>query len=366
LVFKAGPLGLRSKTTDGHAQWDNLSVDISGYKRPLIEDPGIGSALYNNEPKLREWIKTAPAHNTINVDSASPARSNAGAGFSDRTVTKTFGGTPVTYGQQITGWTYGYVNIDSSTLDRKGYGPAISRTVWHNQGDKVDTTRQTFIAVDWVQQGTKAGTTPAAHTFEAAFLVPVKSGSITGHYSSGGSKSNATAGIYTETSGSLSGNVYIKSLVPTAPDLSQTKATVLENALVTAGSYNDLGSAWRFRVKQTGVRANFITVIHTAAGQTEASTQVPTVTIVSQTSDAVELNVTEYDAGGTTLTTRKLRFANPFFAGTAPMPTASVFSTALHPLTTKSGNYPPFYSSSSPALGSLGGTDDGDNRPISG
>lgn len=66
LVFDHGPLGYLSIAAHGHA--DALSICVSLDGEPLLVDPG--TYLYHSGGKERDWFRSTPAHNTLNIERA--------------------------------------------------------------------------------------------------------------------------------------------------------------------------------------------------------------------------------------------------------------------------------------------------------
>ncbi|HEV2914255.1 MAG TPA: alginate lyase family protein [Pyrinomonadaceae bacterium] len=63
LIFDCGPLG-----DGGHGHYDLLNVEIGGYGRPLVVDPGRYTYSEHGALNWRRWFKGTAAHNTVCVD----------------------------------------------------------------------------------------------------------------------------------------------------------------------------------------------------------------------------------------------------------------------------------------------------------
>jgi len=67
LTFDHGPLGYLSIAAHGHADALSLTLDIDGV--PVLVDPG--TYLYASGGRWRDWFRSTPAHNTLNLEGAS-------------------------------------------------------------------------------------------------------------------------------------------------------------------------------------------------------------------------------------------------------------------------------------------------------
>ena len=67
LTFDHGPLGYLSIAAHGHADALALTLSIDG--RPVLVDPG--TFLYGSGGIWRDWFRSTPAHNTLNIDGQS-------------------------------------------------------------------------------------------------------------------------------------------------------------------------------------------------------------------------------------------------------------------------------------------------------
>ncbi len=71
LLFDHGPLGYLSIAAHGHA--DCLAVALAIDGRPVLVDPG--TYLYGSGGVWREWFRSTPAHNTLNIGGESQSLS---------------------------------------------------------------------------------------------------------------------------------------------------------------------------------------------------------------------------------------------------------------------------------------------------
>jgi hypothetical protein len=67
LRFDHGPLGYLSIAAHGHADALSIALDIDA--QPVLVDPG--TYLYGSGGVWREWFRSTPAHNTLNIDGQS-------------------------------------------------------------------------------------------------------------------------------------------------------------------------------------------------------------------------------------------------------------------------------------------------------
>lgn len=67
LVFDHGPLGYLSIAAHGHSDALSLTLCIEG--EPVLVDPGTW--LYGSGGVWRDWFRSTPAHNTLNIDGQS-------------------------------------------------------------------------------------------------------------------------------------------------------------------------------------------------------------------------------------------------------------------------------------------------------
>ncbi len=64
LTFDHGPLGYLSIAAHGHADALSLALSVDG--EPVLVDPGTW--LYGSGGVWRDWFRSTPAHNTLNID----------------------------------------------------------------------------------------------------------------------------------------------------------------------------------------------------------------------------------------------------------------------------------------------------------
>lgn len=67
LTYDHGPLGYLSIAAHGHADALSLTLSIDG--DPVLVDPGTW--LYGSGREWRDWFRSTPAHNTLNIDGQS-------------------------------------------------------------------------------------------------------------------------------------------------------------------------------------------------------------------------------------------------------------------------------------------------------
>lgn len=70
LVFDHGPLGYLNIAAHGHADALSIIVDLDGM--PFLIDSG--TYLYHSGGKWRDWFRSTPAHNTLNIGGTSQSR----------------------------------------------------------------------------------------------------------------------------------------------------------------------------------------------------------------------------------------------------------------------------------------------------
>jgi heparinase II/III-like protein len=68
LLFDCGPHGALNC---GHAHADALSIQVAANGRTVLVDPG--TYTYTGSKELRDWFRSAQAHNTVTVDGESPS-----------------------------------------------------------------------------------------------------------------------------------------------------------------------------------------------------------------------------------------------------------------------------------------------------
>lgn len=342
LSFKAGRPGFKSSSSDGHGRYDQLSVDLTGYGRPLIQSPGTSSNQYVPGP-ARNWALTTTAQNAVSVDGYSHARTNGWFGYA-KPVTRTddaiSSGTRQK-GDLVTGWSYEYMNRDSAANNT---GPIIARSIWFDRTEAAVSSgsapSQTFIIVDFGQSenGTK-------HSFRSTFLLPTTQ-SPAPPWNAPGSAQILTdtlgniTGAYTSATGS--GNVYVQALAPKWSEVGVQKVQLLSNASVTDPSSNKGASAAQLIIEQKAPISSVVTLIHTVSSTAASGGSAVKqhgdnlqAVITSQTQDHVTVALTFPDGSGTV--TRSIRFNNPFSSGLAPLPSTTSNRPARPDPTTMSG-----------------------------
>jgi uncharacterized heparinase superfamily protein len=80
LVFDHGPLGYLSIAAHGHADALSLTLAIDG--RPVLVDPG--TFLYGSGGVWRDWFRSTPAHNTLNIAGTSQSIMSGGFNWSHK------------------------------------------------------------------------------------------------------------------------------------------------------------------------------------------------------------------------------------------------------------------------------------------
>jgi hypothetical protein len=322
LTFKIGPMGLRSITSDGHSEYDLLSISLTGRKRPLIQDPGLYTYQRIGDGTTNNWVRTTNAHNSFTVDDYSHARMDGYFGYSeprlkpDRPKSKQ-------NGVYVEGWHNGYVN-----LDPEGTGPRLARTIWHDKDS-------TFLIVDWAKQ---KSATP--HTYKIAFSIPLDVnsphlGNRWGVNRVVGLKGSERNGVYTDTSNLAgdarnTGNLLIQPVsVPNHPLEAVACIRATQDAdgkttgpFVTASDDSSHAQpAARFYMTQKTSAANpvaaFVTLLRCydrstlgPAQEVDTSVQAKVVTL---SDDVLVIDLVEGS------TTRRLQFNSPVRAGGSAM-----------------------------------------------
>ena len=82
LTFDHGPLGYLSIAAHGHA--DALAVTLSLDGRPVLVDPG--TYLYGSGGIWRDWFRSTPAHNTLNIAGESQSTMSGAFNWSHKAV----------------------------------------------------------------------------------------------------------------------------------------------------------------------------------------------------------------------------------------------------------------------------------------
>jgi hypothetical protein len=83
LTLDHGPLGYLSIAAHGHADALSLTLDIDG--EPVLVDPGTW--LYGASGPWRNWFRSTPAHNTLNIDGANQSIIAGSFNWSHKAVT---------------------------------------------------------------------------------------------------------------------------------------------------------------------------------------------------------------------------------------------------------------------------------------
>jgi hypothetical protein len=136
LVFDAGPKG----GTHGHL--DLLNLELFGYGRTLVADPG--PYRYDSSAD-RKWVISTPAHNTISIDGKSHAAIEKPR---DRIIVDDWSAAGDSV--LVTAHHRGYADLKGS--------PVVGRTVWFDRDD-------TFLVIDY-------GSASSTHTFTSSFTLP--------------------------------------------------------------------------------------------------------------------------------------------------------------------------------------------------
>ncbi|MEZ2128031.1 MULTISPECIES: heparinase II/III-family protein [unclassified Sinorhizobium] len=89
LRFDHGPLGYLSIAAHGHADALSLTLDVDG--QPVLVDPGTW--LYGSGGAWRNWFRSTPAHNTLNINSESQSVISGAFNWSHKARTKLTGRT---------------------------------------------------------------------------------------------------------------------------------------------------------------------------------------------------------------------------------------------------------------------------------
>ncbi|HEY4202421.1 MAG TPA: heparinase II/III-family protein [Devosiaceae bacterium] len=82
LTLDHGPLGYLSIAAHGHADALSLTLGIDGI--PILVDPG--TFLYGSGRSWRDWFRSTPAHNTLNIDGVSQSTISGAFNWSHKAV----------------------------------------------------------------------------------------------------------------------------------------------------------------------------------------------------------------------------------------------------------------------------------------
>ena len=222
VIFDAGPKGF------GHGHFDLLNLELSGFGRTLISDPGQYKL---DNSASRNYVISTQAHNTINVD-----------GLNHLALEGT--GNPNIFVSQFTSGT----NFAQVTASHRGYthlggAPIVTRSIWYDLDG-------TMIVVDW-------GLGSARHQYQQSFNLQTE-----------GSDGNVTidaAGLSARTNFSSGGNVKIQAVRHDDGQTASAVKTFVTNS--AGGDYKD--DAFRFTLQQSGKFVVMVTLI-TAYNSTTA------------------------------------------------------------------------------------------------
>jgi hypothetical protein len=206
LTFDAGPRG------GDHGHLDLLNVELYGYGKPLIADPGLLSYSKSYAAERARVVST-PAHNTISIDNVSHASSERSSIAALTLWSRKPGGV------QMAATHYAYQGAKGA--------PVMHRNVWHDRGD-------VFLIVDF-------GNATATHTYSQSFNLFTNN---TTKFS-GGKIRTATG----------TGDVMLQPLLQAGQTASWSDVT-LSNTPPPDGSATGL----RFAVSQSGRSAVFATL----------------------------------------------------------------------------------------------------------
>jgi hypothetical protein len=213
LIFDAGAKG------GVHGHYDLLNLELHGYGKPLIADPG----LYRYDDSTdRAWAISTPAHNTISVDDRNHA-----------TVDRA--GSAIT----VDTWEVADDHVLIAARHRAyadlAGAPTVARTIWHDRGDA-------FLVIDFA-----AAT--ASHTYASSFLLPTER------------VTKFRRGVIRTATGT--GDVLLQPL----PIEGQT-AAVERRFTSSQAPPDEADPAYRFAVSQTGETALIATLVATYTGTT--------------------------------------------------------------------------------------------------
>jgi predicted outer membrane repeat protein len=207
LIFDAGPKG------GDHGHYDLLNFELYGYKKPLIQDPGLVS-YSRSYADQRAWAVSTPAHNTISIDGLSHAASERSSVAQLTLWSRKPGGV------QMAATQYAYAGFKGA--------PVVARNIWHDRGD-------VFLVVDF-------GAASASHTYTQSFNLFTNN---TTKFSGGV--------IHTATG---TGDVLLQPLL-TAGQTTSAKYVTLSNTAPPSGDSTGL----RFAISQGGRSAVFATLV---------------------------------------------------------------------------------------------------------
>jgi hypothetical protein len=197
LTFDAGPKGGQ------HGHYDLLGLELYGYGKPLIADPGLMSYSTSYAAERARVIST-PTHNTISIDGLNHAASEKA------TVARLTHWSRKTNGVQMAATHYAYQHLAGS--------PVVARNLYHNRGD-------IFLVVDF-------GRAASSHTFQQSFNLATTS------------YVKLTAGAVRTTTGT--GDVLLQPLLRPG-QTTNTKGTSLSHTAPPSGT----AAGTRYNVSQT-------------------------------------------------------------------------------------------------------------------
>ena len=261
VIFDAGPKG-----GDSHGHNDFLNVELWGYDRPLISDPG--PYKYDRDNADRQYVISTKAHNTLNSDGA-----NTGSLEGERNP-----------GLTISKWatdnsTYAHVTATHRAYAGQKGSPVLTRSVWYDLNG-------TMVIVDWAEA-------TASHKFQQSFNLQTE-----------GDANNVTvdtANFTARTRYADGGNVKIQGLA--RPNQTSTKGGLTFVTNTATGDYKD--DAFRFTVQQTGTFACFVTLVTAYDGTSAPNT---TATLLNTPAPGGAVNVEVNIAG---IGTKQLTFQQP-------------------------------------------------------
>ncbi|MBC8107977.1 MAG: alginate lyase family protein, partial [Anaerolineae bacterium] len=243
ILFHAGPKG------GNHGHFDLLNFELFGGGRPLISDPGL--VRYDNSADRLFAIST-PAHNTISADNLS-----TGALNDIRT------GAP---GVVVDDWD---VQSDHVQVSAHHFGynylsgkPVVSRSIWYDKDG-------TMLVLD-IAEGLQS------HAYASSFLVP------------GANKQFDLAAGWFKSTNPSGGNVKIQSLLRSGQTAVRQTKFVSNNP-----PPNEIDTAQRFLITQTGTFVVFATLITAYTGTTEPNTTASFITANPTAGTAIQIQLTK-------------------------------------------------------------------------